>query len=397
MTRLPYENDYSAMNSNTLLKILDEVNVSAFFDKWGPEEVIQVYDPETQLQGVLVIDNTALGPGKGGIRISPSITPFEIFKLARIMTWKCAIAEIPFGGAKAGIRADPYKIDKEQQIKIFAKKIAPLTPRRYIAGPDLNVGEQEIKTFVESIGDLQAATGKPEEMGGIPHEVGTVGFGLGVSIETALGLLHERFKIPQDLSGTTIVIQGFGNVGFSISKYLMNKGAKIVAISDFWGAIYDPAGIDIKKIQKHAYAKSEILSVKNYKNGQSLGRDEIYRINCDIFIPCACGGVVNSENWHLLNSKCIVEGANNAITPEAEKKLNERQIPILPDILVNAGGVISSYAEYKKMDIFEAFNLIEKKMRKNTYLILKQTLDSELSARDIARNIAEERILNSFE
>lgn len=122
MTRSISQTNNLMINSKTLLDILEKVNISAFSDKWGPEEVLHVYDPETQLQGILVIDNTIQGPGIGGLVISPTITPFEVFKLARAMTWKCALAEVPFGGAKAAIRADPYQINKLKQIKIFAKK-----------------------------------------------------------------------------------------------------------------------------------------------------------------------------------------------------------------------------------------------------------------------------------
>jgi len=397
MIRAVVQNNNSEITSKTLLNILEEVNISAFLDKWGPEEVLHVYDVESQLQGFLVIDNTTLGSGIGGIMISPSLTPYEVFKHARIMTWKCAIAEIPFGGAKAGIRADPYKNDITKQIQIFANKIAPFVPSRYIARPDLNVGQNEMKTFVENIGDLQGATGKPQEMGGIPPERGTIGFGICVSLEKSLHFLHEKIKIPQNLSETTIVIQGFGNVGFNISKYLRKNGAKIIAISDFWGATYNSEGIDIKEIQKHACAKTENISVKHYKNGKMLKRDDIYKIKCDIFITCSSRGVINENNWFLLDTKCIVEGVDNAITPEAENNLNKHQKVILPDLLVNAGGVISSFAEYTNLDLFETFTLIKNRMHKNTHLILKQALELDLSPRVIAQNIAEERILKAMD
>ena len=139
------------LTTKHVIEALDQVNVSSFLDSWGPEEVIQVYDPNTGMQGFLVIDNTALGPGKGGIRIGANVTPLEVFGLARAMTWKCSLADIPFGGAKSGIRADPYTIDKLKHVREFAKKIAPSVPSRYVSAPDMNVGEKEIEAFVETI------------------------------------------------------------------------------------------------------------------------------------------------------------------------------------------------------------------------------------------------------
>ncbi|WP_457559257.1 Glu/Leu/Phe/Val family dehydrogenase [Candidatus Harpocratesius sp.] len=389
--------DSLSINSKTLLEILEEVNITSFADKWGPEKVLHVYDPELQMHGVLVIDNTVLGPGKGGIRIEPNLTPYEVFKLARVMTWKSALVEIPFGGATAGIRADPYRIDISKHIQAFAKKIAPFVPNQYIAGPDLNVGEQEMKTFVKCIGDLQGATGKPKELGGISNKIGCIGFGMGVALESALNFLNKQFNLPDDLSEASIVIQGFGSVGSSFSKFLYKKHAKIVAINDFWGTIYNPNGINIKKALKYANAHNEHLSLKHFKDATHLRRDDIYKIKCDIFVPCAGAYVINENNWFQIDCKCILEGANNAITPKAEKWLSTNDKIVLPDILVNAGGVISSYAEYKKMDSYDAFTMIESKIRKNTVCILKQASELDLLPRDIARDIAEERILNSID
>jgi len=200
---------YQIQESESVTKELREVNVPAFLDRWGPENVIQVYDPELGMRGVLVIDNTCLGPGKGGIRISSTVTPFEVFRLARAMTWKCALAGIPFGGAKSGIRADPFKIDKTKMMKAFAKLIAPYVPGRYIAAPDMNVGEKEIEAFVEAVGDLRGATGKPIKLGGIPHELGTTGFGVGVALETSLKIISHKIDLPENLSDVRVAIQGF--------------------------------------------------------------------------------------------------------------------------------------------------------------------------------------------
>ena len=237
------QNSETAKESKYHNEGFDNVNVPGFLDRWGPENVVQVYDPQLDIRGVLVIDNTALGPGKGGIRISSTVTPLEVFNLARTMTWKCALADIPFGGAKSGIRADPFKVDKNKLMRAFARLIAQYVPQKYIAAPDMNVGENEIEAFVTEVGDLDAATGKPAKLGGIPHELGTTGFGVGVALETSLGLIGKKLGLPEELSQVRVAIQGFGNVGIGIAKFLANKGAKIVAINDFWGGVYNKKGI----------------------------------------------------------------------------------------------------------------------------------------------------------
>lgn len=384
-------------NTESIVEALNQVNVSAFLDTWGPEEVIQVYDPETQMKGVLVIDNTALGPGKGGIRISSTVTPLEVFRLARAMTWKCALADIPFGGAKSGIRANPYEINKIKFIRKFANKIAPFVPSRYVAAPDMNVGEQEIAAFVDEIGDLQAATGKPAKIGGIPHEIGTTGFGVGVALETGLDILCENIGLCRDLSDNRVVIQGFGNVGIGIAKYLAARGARIIALNDYWGTTFNPDGIDIEKAEKHSYATRESNSVKNYKDGQPLPRDDILSIDCDILVPCAIGDVINMKTWDSIKAKYIVEGANNATNPRAEELLYQRGIIIIPDFLANAGGVIGSYVEYRRGNEAEAFSMIESKIKDNTRLVLEQALDRGLSPRVIAKEIAQQRVLDAME
>ena len=387
----------TALKSEDLVKVLNEVNISSFLDKWGPEEVIQVYDPEIGMQGILVIDNTLLGPGKGGIRMTPTVSFLEVFRLARTMTWKCSLADVPFGGAKAGIRANPTEVDKIKIIKAFARKISSHVPERYIAAPDMNTGEKEMAAFVEEVGDLQGATGKPERLGGIPHELGTTGFGVGISLETGLGMIHELVGLPEDLSDIRAAIQGFGNVGIGIAKFLHKKGAKVVALNDYWGAVYNPKGIDIEKVEKHSYATYEKDSIKNCEGAKVIPREDIFKVDCDVFVPAACGNVINADNWSSIKAKYIVEGANNATTAEAEQGLYEKGTIIIPDFLANAGGVIGSYAEYKRMDAKEAFALIESKIKKNTETVIQKSLDSNITARRAAKEIAKERLLDAME
>ncbi|MFX0126171.1 MAG: Glu/Leu/Phe/Val dehydrogenase [Candidatus Hodarchaeota archaeon] len=391
------QDEKTVLSGENILEALNHVNISAFLDKWGPERVVQVYDPDISMQGYLVIDNTTLGPGKGGIRISPTITPLGIFKLARLMTWKCALAEIPFGGAQAGIRANPFEIDRIKYIKAFADKIAPFIPSKYIAGPDINVGEKEIAAFVETVGDLLGATGKPIDLGGIAYKNDMAGFGIGVALETSLQVLQDLINCPHCLSETRIAIQGFGKLGYGTAKYLNSKGANIIAVNDNWGTLYNPDGIDITKIREFAYAMSKERSLKRSREGMILPRDEIYEIECDVFIPCALDCAINEDTISQLKTKLIVEGANNSSTTIAERKLFEKGVIILPDILVNAGGIIGSFAEYRKMDATEAFVLIESKIKKNVKLISEKIIDSGLIPRIIAKEIAQQRVLDALE
>jgi glutamate dehydrogenase (NAD(P)+) len=223
-------------------------------DEWGPEKVLQVYDPDTGMKGVLVIDNTSTGPGKGGIRFAESVTPTEVFRLARTMTWKCASAGLPFGGAKGGIIANPNKVNQVEWVKSFAKMIRPYCPSQYIAATDVGTTELDMAVFAHEIGDMQACTGKPQELGGIPHELGTTGYGVSIALRTTLDFLKDikrkglESSIPLrhlinslDIKRTDIrvVIQGFGNVGSFTAKFLNDMNIKVLGVSDVSGFVFN--------------------------------------------------------------------------------------------------------------------------------------------------------------
>ena len=377
-------------------ELLGEIDISTFPDEWGPELVIQTYDPKTRVRGVLVIDNTARGPGKGGMRIAPDVNASMVFRLARTMTWKCALADLPFGGAKAGIRADPYKGDRIAHVRSFAKSIAPYVPSRWVCAPDMNVGEKEIEAFVNEVGDLKAATGKPEHLGGIPHETGTTGFGVAVAMEAMLQRGESHLALPGSLNNVRVVIQGFGNVGSELARFLCAKGARIVAICDYWSAIHDEKGIDFANVSKFAYAKSESQSLGNCKEARKMPCDAIFDVDCDIFVPSAVGNVLTMETAPRLKAKAVLEAANNPTTSEAERFLHRKGVIVLPDILVNAGGVIGSYAEYKDRNADEAFGLIDSKIRQNTTLVVDRSIETGTMPRVIAMEIAKERVTEAM-
>lgn len=370
-------------------------------DEWGPEKVLQVYDPDTGMKGVLVIDNTSTGPGKGGIRFAPSVTPLEIFKLARTMTWKCAAAGLPFGGAKGGIIADPNKVDRVSWMKSFAKMIRPYCPSQYIAATDVGTTELDMAIFAHEIGDMRACTGKPSELGGIPHELGTTGYGVSVALQTAFDILKE-LKIIQlsQKSQTRVVIQGFGNVGSFAARFLDQNGVKVVGVSDVSGFIYnkEEEGLNIPKLMKDMKGKAKLSDLKDY-GYEIRDKDEIFEIGLDIFIPAAMGGVINNKTSSKLvgnGVKMVVEAANIPTTSDAGEYLHKNKIWIIPDFLANAGGVIGSFVEYQGRTEKDAFDLIEYKISKNIKEVLTEAIMKEENPRKIATELSKQIVYRAM-
>ena len=370
-------------------------------DEWGPEKVLQVYDPDTGMKGVLVIDNTSTGPGKGGIRFAPSVTPLEVFRLARTMTWKCAAAGLPFGGAKGGIIADPNKVDRVSWMKSFAKMIRPYCPSQYIAATDVGTTELDMAIFAHEIGDMRACTGKPSELGGIPHELGTTGYGVSVALQTAFDILKE-LKIIQlsQKSQTRVVIQGFGNVGSFAARFLDQNGIKVVGVSDVSGFIYNKEenGLNIPKLMKDMKGKAKLSDLKDY--GYDIrDKDEIFEIGLDIFIPAAMGGVINNKTSSKLvgnGVKMVIEAANIPTTSDAGEYLHKNKIWIIPDFLANAGGVIGSFVEYQGRTEKEAFDLIEYKISKNIKEVLTEAIMKEENPRKIATELSKQIVYRAM-
>jgi glutamate dehydrogenase/leucine dehydrogenase len=352
------------------------------YDEFGPEKIIQVYDPKTGLHAYLVIDNTTLGPGKGGIRLTNSVSLKEVCGLARAMTWKNSMAGIPFGGAKSGIKK--VNVDKEYMIKFFASKIKEVVPEQYVAGPDISTGENEMKLFADIVGTPKAATGKPLDMGGLPHELGSTGIGVCKAVRVAANFLDEK--------PTSVAIEGFGNVGTFTAKCLASHGFKIVAVSDSKGTIYNPDGLDVDKLLK---VKKETGAVKNYKPGEILSTEKLFELPVDVLIPGALPYVINENNVEKIKSKMVVEAANIPVTYEAEKRLHEKGILIIPDFVANAGGVISSYVEFIGGTKEQMFDMVKKKIGDNTRMVLEKAQNENKMPREAALEIAKERLIKA--
>ena len=354
-------------------------------DEFGPERVIEVYDQHTGMCGVLVIDNTARGPGKGGIRFVPDVSREEVFGLARAMTWKNALAEIPFGGAKAGIRGDPKTVNKEAFMRAFARRIKPFVPEFYIAGPDMNTTEREMAIVADEIGTPLASTGKPSSIGGLPHELGSTGFGVFCSTLVGAGFLNL------DINKISVAIEGFGNVGTFTMKYLTEKEINVVAVSDSKGTVYNEKGLDFEQLLD---AKVKKGTVTAYKDGKVLSAEDLFKLKVDVLIPGARPNVIHSKNVNDVKAQIIVEAANIPMEYETEKVLMKKGKLVIPDFVANAGGVISSYCEWRGYSEKEMFKIVEEKIVRNTQLVLDKTVSNDTRA--AALQIAKERVADAM-
>jgi glutamate dehydrogenase (NAD(P)+) len=365
-------------------------------DEWGPEKILQVYDPDTGMKGILVIDNTSTGPGKGGIRFADTVTSTEIFRLARTMTWKCAAAGLPFGGAKGGIVANPNKVDRVSWMKSFAKMIKPYCPTQYIAATDIGTTELDMAIFAHEIGDMHACTGKPAELGGIPHELGTTGYGVTSALEAAIEVLEELKSLHVSKKQIKVSIQGFGNVGSFTAKFLDSSGIKVVAISDVSGFIYNKDGLNIPRLMKDMKGKTKFSDLKGY---DIYDKEGIFEVDSDIFIPAAIGDVITDKTASKLlehNVKMVVEAANLPTLPDAGEYLHKNGVWIIPDFIANAGGVIGSFVEYQGRTEKEAFELIKYKIVKAVRNILTEAVVRQENPRTIATEISRQVIYRAM-
>lgn len=362
-------------------------NTNSFIgDDIGPEYIIKVWNPQFKVWGYLVIDNTTRGVGKGGIRMTPGVTVEEVARLARAMTIKNALADIPFGGAKAGIAFDPKSADSKTKRKIiewFARALKPVLISKYIAGPDVNTTEVEMGWFVGAAKNKKAATGKPKKLGGLPHELGSTGFGVAHAAKIAAEFAGL------DIKKATVAIEGFGNVGTFAFKFLSDMGARVVAVSDSKGAIYNPDGLGYAEVMK---VKKQSGTVIAHAKSVKLEGRKIFELPVDILIPAALPDVINSGNISDIQAKIIVEAANIPMRYEYEELLRERGMLVVPDVAANAGGVISSYAEHKGWKAEKMFKLVEKKVSAAVRSVLELSRQKKITPRAATLAFAKTRL-----
>lgn len=350
-------------------------------DRFGPEKVVFVSDQTVGLEAVVVIDNVAVGPAIGGTRMATDITVDEVARLARAMTFKNAAAGLPHGGAKSGIKADPRMPypDKVQLIRAFGRAIRPLTD--YTPGPDMGLDERLMAHLRETCG---RAVGLPAVLGGIPLDVlGATGYGLAVCADAAaeLGVVT--------LSGARVVIQGFGAVGTHAARFLVERGAVVVAVSDSRGAVANPVGLDVSGLLAH---KSAGESVSSFGGGTPVASDSLIAMDCDIWIPAARPDVFTATNVGDVKAHLILQGANIPATADAERMLHERGVVMVPDFIANAGGVICAAVEYAGGSVAQAFEAITEKIGANTRLVLARSQAEGIRPREAADAIAVARV-----
>ena len=296
--------------------------------------------------GFRIQHNGARGPYKGGVRYHPEADQDEVRALAALMTWKTALMNLPFGGAKGGVQVDPTELSNEELNRLTRRYtiniVHLLAPNRDIPAPDMGTNSQTMAWMMDAYGQIHGhspacVTGKPVEIGGSLGREAATGRGVSYLISQAAN------DMGMNPDGARIVIQGFGNVGTWTAKLLQEYGCKVVGVSGVQGGVYNSNGLDIAALLEH---QNQSGVVPGFAGGDNITNAELLELECDVLVPAAIGNVVTAENAPKLKTKLIVEAANHPLTPEADDILAERGIRVMPDILVNAGGVIVSYFEW---------------------------------------------------
>jgi glutamate dehydrogenase (NAD(P)+) len=349
--------------------------------------------------GFRVQYNIALGPAKGGIRYHPDVNLDEVKALAAWMTWKCAVAGVPFGGGKGGVICDPTKMSARELEHLTRRYVAEIVdaigPEKDVPAPDVNTNEQVMAWVMDTysmhvgVATTAVVTGKPVEMGGsLGRREAT---GRGVMITTREAAKH----LGLDIKNATVSVQGFGNVGSVSADLISRLGAKIVAVTDWKGGVYNPAGLDVKELI--AWAKQH-KTVAGFPEGDPLAQDKIFEADVDIFVPAALENQITSTTAPKIKAQIVAEGANGPTTPDAHRQLHERGVFVIPDILANAGGVTTSYFEWVQdrygyfWEEDEVNTRLERKMHEAFHHVLDTSIKYKCDMRTAAYVVAIERV-----
>jgi glutamate dehydrogenase (NAD(P)+) len=296
--------------------------------------------------GYRVQHDSSRGPFKGGLRYHPHVDTDEVAALASLMTWKTAVVDVPYGGGKGGIQCDPKALSRnelERLTRKFVQRIHEfIGPKTDIPAPDMGTDAQVMAWIANEYAKFHGfepgvVTGKPVDLHGIVGREEATGRGVSRMVRE----VYDRQG--RSLSGVSVAVQGFGNVGSVSAKFLAEMGAKIVAVSDVSGGLYDPEGLNLEEISAHVKARKTVVE---FGQGRTITNEELLTLPVDILIPAALGDVITADVAKAIKAPLIVEGANNPTFPEADAILDERGILVVPDILANAGGVIVSYFEW---------------------------------------------------
>ena len=348
-------------------------------------------------QAFVVRHNDALGPSKGGIRMTPTVTLDDVTGLAMEMTWKCALIGVPFGGGKSGIVADSEKLDqhdKEKLIRSFARNAhRHIGPQVYVPAPDMGTNETDMGYIKDAISNSMGqattqgcyVTGKPVILGGIGGRREATGNGLAMCLSEACKAIGVKLKSAR------VIVQGFGNVGAVAALKLAEMGAKVIAVSDLHGAVHNEKGLDVPELVKHVAAKA---TVKGFTGGRAVDALAMLEMPCDVLVPAAAANQITAGNAAKISARIIAEGANSPTTPDADEILNNRGVFVIPDILCNAGGVFVSYLEYtqetqqEQMTQAEVLQRLEGRMTERFAQVYELSRSRNLPMRDAAMYLA---------
>jgi glutamate dehydrogenase (NAD(P)+) len=354
-------------------------------------------------QGYRVQHNGARGPYKGGIRYHPEANIEEVRALASLMTWKTALVNLPFGGAKGGVEVDPTELSKNElnrMTRMYTQNISHIIGvNRDIPAPDLGTNAQTMAWMMDAYGRINGhspaiVTGKPVELGGSFGREAATGRG----VIFALTSWSRQAQI--DIAGTTLAIQGFGNVGAWTARSASESKFTVVAVSDVKSGVYNPKGLDVEALVAHA---SKYGTVAGFANSDSINNDELLQLQVDILVPAAIGEVIDRDNAENVRAKIVVEAANHPVTPAADEILKSKGVPILPDILMNAGGVIVSYLEWVqniqqfRWDEKRVNEELNRRMQEATNLVWNRSIENKVSMREAAFMIGVERVANAVQ
>jgi glutamate dehydrogenase (NAD(P)+) len=356
-------------------------------------------------------------PTKGGIRYSEAVTQDEVMALAALMTFKCAIVDVPFGGSKGGICFNPKKYTRDQVERITRRYTVELVRKNFIGpginvpAPDLGTGEQEMAWIADTydaltpgqIDSLACVTGKPVTQGGIRVRKEATGRGVQYGIREAFKHAEDlkRYGLSGPLEGKRVSVQGFGNVGYHAAKFLSTEdGCRVVAVGEMDGGVFNPEGIDIVQLAEH---RNRTGSIQGFPGGRTLDRpQDVLEVDCDILVPAALENQITLENVDRIRARMVAEAANGPTTPEASEKLSKRGVMIIPDIYLNAGGVTVSYFEWTKNLSHIRYGRMEKRLdeiyREKMVGALEQSTGhpiSERMRRDLIQGADEVDLVNS--
>jgi len=355
-------------------------------------------DDLLETSAYVVFANTCRGPAKGGIRMASNVTLAEVRDLAERMTWKTAVAGLPFGGGKSGICLDPKTLTRFQKTAVMKEFVhvlgLELRSGFYIPAPDMGTGPSDMAVIYGETHIPESVTGKPPRVGGLPGRREATGRGVAHCAEVAL-----RELLSIEPCKATVAVQGFGNVGSWTCRFLHDAGAKIVAVSDEYGAIYNENGLDIPDLMARAASTGQLPE----DGGESITNEQLLTLDADVLVPAACEDQITGANAADVKARLIVEGANGPTTREADRILEENGVLVMPDILANCGGVVASYVEWRQgksgsiTEASETYRTVTERIEKALAQVVTVASEHKISYRTAAEVLAVSEVVAAMQ